>query len=242
MRAAGRTDIGRHRASNEDSILLIPDRGLFAVADGMGGHRGGRVASHMVTAELGEIARAAESPLDGPALESALEQINRHVFERGEADADLQRMGSTCVVVSVDGQYAHVAHIGDSRCYLVRENRAQQVTSDHRAIQAMIDQGTLTESESRVHPMRNVLTRSVGVEPDVEVSQRGLELRAGDRLVLCSDGLTDMLTEAEIAAEVSTGGDLEQLVESLVAQANQAGGSDNISVVVVEIDHGGSER
>ncbi len=238
MRAAGRTDIGRHRASNEDSILLIPERGLFAVADGMGGHRGGRVASHMVTAALGEVARAAESPLDGAALERALERINQQVFERGESDADLQRMGSTCVVLSVDGLHAHVAHIGDSRCYLVRENRARQVTSDHRAIQAMIDQGTLTESESRVHPMRNVLTRSVGVEPDVEVSRLELDLHAGDRLVLCSDGLTDMLTEAEIAAEVSAGEDLDRLVESLVAQANQAGGSDNISVVVVEIGDG----
>ncbi|HKK70005.1 MAG TPA: Stp1/IreP family PP2C-type Ser/Thr phosphatase [Candidatus Krumholzibacteria bacterium] len=241
MRAAGRTDIGRHRASNEDSILLIPDRGLFAVADGMGGHRGGRVASHMVTAELGEIARASETPLDGPALEQALVQINRHVFERGESDADLQRMGSTCVAVSIDGRLAQVAHIGDSRCYLVRENRTWQVTSDHRAIQTMIDQGALTESESRVHPMRNVLTRSVGVEPAVEVSRNELELQSGDRMVLCSDGLTDMLTEAEIAAEVSASSDLDQLVESLVAQANQAGGSDNISVVVVEIDDGVGE-
>lgn len=235
MRAAGRTDIGRQRASNEDSILLIPDKGFFAVADGMGGHRGGRVASHMVTAEFGEIVRASEGPLDLDELERALLQINRHVFERGEADVELQRMGSTCVAISVHDRQADIAHIGDSRCYLVRADDGRQVTSDHRAIQSMIDQGALTELESRVHPMRNVLTRSVGVEPEVDVARQTLALEEGDRLVLCSDGLTDMLTEAEIISEVAAASDLDQLVESLVAQANEAGGNDNISVVVIEV-------
>lgn len=235
MRSAGRTDIGRHRASNEDSILLVPEKGLFAVADGMGGHRGGRVASHMVTAELGEIARSSDGPLGLDDLERALLQINRHIFERGESDIDLQRMGSTCVVVSLDGVQARIAHIGDSRCYLVRRNEGRQLTSDHRAIQPMIDQGALTELESRVHPMRNVLTRSVGVEPEVDVAVQTHELEVGDRLVLCSDGLTDMLTEAEIVAGVSAAADLDQLAETLVAQANEAGGNDNISVVIIEV-------
>lgn len=235
MRAAGRTDIGRHRASNEDSILLIPEKGLFAVADGMGGHRGGRVASHMVTAELGEIARESAGVLDVEELERAILQINRHVFERGESDAELQRMGSTVVVLSVHDGHVDIVHIGDSRCYLVRANDGRQLTSDHRAIQPMIDQGALTESESRVHPMRNVLTRSVGVEPEVEVARQTFVTEPGDRFVLCSDGLTDMLTEAEIVSEVAAATDLDTLVEGLVVQANEAGGNDNISVVVIEV-------
>lgn len=240
MRAAGRTDIGRHRASNEDSILLVPEKGLFAVADGMGGHRGGRVASHMVTAELGEIVREASGPLALDDLERALLQINRHVFERGESDVDLQRMGSTCVVVSIHGGRAEIAHIGDSRCYLIRRGEVRQVTHDHRAIQPMIDQGALTESESRVHPMRNVLTRSVGVEPQVDVERQTLDLAPRDRLILCSDGLSDMLTEPEILAAVQDESDLDALAESLVARANEAGGNDNISVVVIEIGEASS--
>ena len=225
---------------NEDSILLLPDRGLFAVADGMGGHRGGRVASNMVTSELAEIARVSGRPLSGDELERALLQINRHVFERGESDFDLQRMGSTCVAVSIHGTRGVVAHIGDSRCYLVRDGRSEQLTSDHRAIQSMIDQGALTELESRVHPMRNVLTRSVGVEPEVDVSRREIELREGDRLVLCSDGLTDMLTEHDIASEVASVAELESLVEVLVERANAAGGNDNISVIVIHIGESGA--
>lgn len=236
LRAAGRTDIGRHRASNEDSILLVPDKALFAVADGMGGHRGGRIASHMVTSELGELAREQGAPLELPDLERALLQINRHVFERGESDIGLHRMGSTCVVMTLHPGRAEIAHIGDSRAYLVRANEGRQLTSDHRVIQPMIDRGALTELESRVHPMRNVLSRSVGVESEVDVSLQTLLTQPGDRILLCSDGLTEMLTDAEIVSEVAAAEDLDQLVESLVAQANEAGGNDNISVVVVEVN------
>lgn len=234
FRSAGRTDIGRHRTANEDSILLMPEQSLFAVADGMGGHRGGRVASQMVTSELGRIVREADEPLDHLALREALSEVNRRVFETGEKNEELHAMGSTCVVVSIIGSTLHMAHVGDSRCYLVQGKEARQLTSDHRAIQPMIDQGAITEQESRVHPLRNVLTRSVGVEPKVEVESTTLQLSAGDRLVLCSDGLSDMLTLPEIAAEVGSGSDLEKMVERLVAGANGAGGSDNISVIVIE--------
>lgn len=235
LRSAGRTDIGRHRSANEDSILLVPEKGLFAVADGMGGHRGGRVASQMVTGELGRIVREAVAPLDQHALREALGEVNKRVFETGEKNEELHAMGSTCVVVSFIGDTLHMAHVGDSRCYRFRDGRAEQLTSDHRAIQPMIDQGALTESESRVHPLRNVLTRSVGVEPKVEVESRAIALERGDRFLLCSDGLSDMLTVPEIVAQVASGSDLERIVEGLVAQANAAGGTDNISVILIEV-------
>ena len=234
LRSAGRTDIGRHRAANEDSILLVPEKGLFAVADGMGGHRGGRVASQMVTGELGRIVREAASPMEHEDLAGALREVNRRVYETGLQNEELHAMGSTCVVVSFVGDRLHLAHVGDSRCYRVRGKEVEQLTSDHRAIQPMIDQGAITEVESRLHPLRNVLTRSVGVEAEVDVESRELPVRPGDRFLLCSDGLSDMLTQQEIVAEVAAGPDLEEVVEALVAQANHAGGNDNISVVLVE--------
>ncbi len=236
LRSAGRTDIGRHRAANEDSILLMPEKGFFVVADGMGGHRGGRVASQMVTSELSRIVRASKSPLDHHELRRALSEVNQRVFETGEQNEELHAMGSTCVAVSMIGTTLHLAHVGDSRCYLVRGKEARQLTSDHRAIQPMIDQGAITEVESRVHPLRNVLTRSVGVDAKVEVESGEMSLRAGDRLVLCSDGLSDMLTQPEIVAIVSLGQDLDRIVEALVARANEAGGTDNISTIVIEVN------
>lgn len=235
LRSAGRTDIGRHRAANEDSILLMPERSLFAVADGMGGHRGGRVASQMVTGELGRIVRESKAPLTHHELRRALADVNRRVFETGEQNEELHAMGSTCVVASIIDGTLHLAHVGDSRCYLVRGQEARQLTSDHRAIQPMIDQGALTESESRVHPLRNVLTRSVGVDAKVDVESGEMALRVGDRLVLCSDGLSDMLTLPEIVGEMAGNDDLDEIVEALVTRANQAGGTDNISVIVIEL-------
>ena len=235
LRSAGRTDIGRHRAANEDSILLMPEKRVFAVADGMGGHRGGRVASQMVTSELSRIVRASKGPFDHHELRRALSEVNQRVFETGEQNEELHAMGSTCVIVSLIDTTLHLAHVGDSRCYLVRDEEARQLTSDHRAIQSMIDQGALTEVESRVHPLRNVLTRSVGVDSRVEVESETMDLQSGDRLVLCSDGLSDMLTLPEIVAELNASSELDKIVEGLVARANRAGGTDNISVIVIEV-------
>jgi protein phosphatase len=235
MRSAGRTHVGLHRAANEDSILLMPGIGLFAVADGMGGHRGGRVASQMVTGELTRIATELGRALDGEELSSALADINRKVHETGQESAELFNMGSTCVAISVMGGRVHLAHLGDSRAYLIREGAIEQLTSDHRVIQPMLDRGEISEDEARTHPMRNVLTRSVGVEADVAVSRAEVSIENGDRILLCSDGLSDLVTPEQLLAEVQAHADLDELASALVDAANGAGGHDNISVVVVEI-------
>ena len=235
MRSAGRTHVGLHRAANEDSILLMPGVGLFAVADGMGGHRGGRVASQMVTGELTRIATEVGRALDGEELAGALEDINRKVHQTGQESAELFNMGSTCVAISVMGGRVHLAHLGDSRAYLVREGRIEQLTSDHRVIQPMLDRGEISEDEARSHPMRNVLTRSVGVEADVTVSRTEMPIQPGDRILLCSDGLSDLVTPPQLLAAVQAHEDLDELASALVDSANAAGGHDNISVVVVEI-------
>jgi protein phosphatase len=235
VKSVGRSDVGRQRAANEDSILLVPELGFFAVADGMGGHRGGRVASHMVTTEFARIVREHGAPLEGEVLADALLEINRRVHETGEANEDLHAMGSTCVVASIAGRRLHLAHVGDSRCYFARGKDTRRLTSDHRAIQPMIDQGAITEQESRAHPLRNVLTRSVGVEPHVEVELQVMDVVSGDRLLLCSDGLSDMILEPELLRLLSEASDIEQLADALVQLANDAGGHDNISVLIIEI-------
>jgi len=235
MRSAGRTHVGLHRAANEDSILLMPGIGLFAVADGMGGHRGGRVASQMVTGELTRIATELGRSLDGEELSTALADINRKVHETGQESAELFNMGSTCVAISVMGGRVYLAHLGDSRAYLIRGGAIDQLTSDHRVIQPMLDRGEISEEEARTHPMRNVLTRSVGVEADVAVTRAEVPIENGDRILLCSDGLSDLLTPAQLLAEVEKHADLDGLTSALVDAANAAGGHDNISVVVVEI-------
>ena len=235
MRAAGRTHVGLHRAANEDSILLMPGIGLFAVADGMGGHRGGRVASQMVTGELTRIATEAGRSLDGEELAAALADINRKVHQTGQESAELFNMGSTCVAISIMGGRVHLAHLGDSRAYLIREGAIEQLTSDHRVIQPMLDRGEISEDEARTHPMRNVLTRSVGVEADVTVTRTEMPIENGDRILLCSDGLSDLVPPVALLELVEANPDLDELVSAMVDAANAAGGHDNISVVVVEI-------
>jgi protein phosphatase len=235
MQSVGRTHVGLHRAANEDSILLMPGVGLFAVADGMGGHRGGRVASHMVTGELIRIATETGRPLDGEELAEALAEINRKVHVTGQESAELFNMGSTCVAISVMGGRVHLAYLGDSRAYLIRAGEIQQLTSDHRVIQPMLDRGEISEDEARTHPMRNVLTRSVGVEADVEVSRAEIPIENGDRILLCSDGLSDLVPPDALLEKVLDHVHLEDLATALVDSANAAGGHDNISVVVVQI-------
>jgi len=239
MRVAGRTDVGKQRAANEDSILMLPEFGLVCVADGMGGHRGGRVASQMVTTELARIIRETGHGLNGEELADALVEINERIHEMGSRTEELHAMGSTCVAASLQGNQLYLAHVGDSRCYLSRNGQGQRLTSDHRAIQPMIDQGALSESESRQHPLRNVLTRSVGVEPHIEVELQTRELEPGDRLLLCSDGLSDLVDQDEILGLLEQDRPLQELAEELVRLANEAGGTDNISVVLVEHLPGG---
>jgi protein phosphatase len=213
----------------------MPTVGLFAVADGMGGHRGGRVASQMVTGELTRIATELGRPLDGEELAAALGDINRKVHKTGQESAELFNMGSTCVAISVMGGRVHLSHLGDSRAYLIRGGAIEQITSDHRVIQPMLDRGEISEEEARTHPMRNVLTRSVGVEADVSVTSNEMAIENGDRILLCSDGLSDLVRPEQVLELAERNPDLDELTSALVDAANAAGGHDNISVVVVEI-------
>ena len=227
------TDIGRVRERNEDSVLVDPP--LFAVADGMGGHRGGQVASQVALEKLEEL----EDEEKG-SLAEHVRRANRAVWDRAEEDEHLAGMGTTLTAVRIDGESVVLAHVGDSRAYLLRNGSLQQLTTDHTLVDRMVRSGEITEAEADVHPHKNVLTRALGTDEDVEVDEDAVALEDGDRLLLCSDGLTGMVTEDQIQAILEASTTPQNAAERLVRAANRAGGVDNISVVVLAaIDEGG---
>jgi len=225
------TDIGRVRERNEDSYLVEPP--LFAVADGMGGHRGGAVASELALEKVEELHRAGKS-----SLTELVRAANRAVFERSMSDRAVAGMGTTLTAATVDRDGIHLAHVGDSRAYLLRAGAFRQVTEDHTLVNRMVQTGEISPDEAEVHPHRNVLTRVVGTEPDVDVDLEDIPVLDGDRLLICSDGLTNMVTEAQIQAILEATPNPQEASDRLVKAANRAGGIDNITVVVLDILEG----
>jgi PPM family protein phosphatase len=224
------TDVGRVRAGNEDGYLVDDTVGLVALADGMGGHLGGEVASATALEALRAAVRA------GRPLREAMADANTAVFAKAQTDDALTGMGTTLTAGTMAaGGTLILGHVGDSRAYLLRDGVLRRVTTDHSHVQELVDDGQLTDDEAAVHPMRNIVTRSVGIEPTVDVDVITLELNVDDRVVLCSDGLTDMVHEDEIAAELRRELDPAVCAHKLVDRANAAGGVDNITVVVVSV-------
>lgn len=232
------SDIGRARERNEDSYLVREP--LFAVADGMGGHRGGDVASTLVVKSLEGVELTADGPL--AQLVDGIKRANRVVFDRSEAERNLRGMGTTLSAVLTEGDRAHVAHVGDSRVYLFRDGTLQQLTEDHTLVQRMVKDGRLTREQAERHPQRNILTRVLGVDEDLPVDELTLDLHEGDRLVLCTDGLFGMLHEDEIQQVLEREADAQAAADRLVEAANSAGGDDNITVIVLDLtpDGGGT--
>jgi len=235
--AHGLSDVGRVRSGNEDAILI--GRSVFAVADGMGGHRGGEVASVAALEPLraldGRQFASPEVAMD--ALTEAVITANTTVAQRSRIEPDLAGMGTTLTAVLVDGRDAHLVHVGDSRAYLSRGDRFVQLTDDHTLVQALIDQGRITQDQVATHPHRSVITRAVGVADDVEVDGIHLTLRDGDRIILCSDGLSGVVDDDTIVRTLLAHGP-EETPTRLIEAANAAGGPDNITVLVIAVDGG----
>jgi serine/threonine protein phosphatase PrpC len=225
------TDIGRVRERNEDSYLVEPP--LYAVADGMGGARGGAVASSLALDRLEEQFRSGKG-----SLAELIRSANRAVFERSISDRKVSGMGTTLTAATVDDEGAHLGHVGDSRAYLLRAGALRQLTDDHTLVNRMVKAGEITPQEAGTHPHRNVLTRSVGTEPEVDVDVEDVPLIDGDRLLLCSDGLTGMVTEAQIRAILEATPDPQDAADRLIKAANRAGGIDNTTVVILDILEG----
>jgi protein phosphatase len=231
------TDVGLVRSNNQDQFLVSP--GLYAVADGMGGHAAGEVASSTAIKAL-QAAFAASGEHSAEALESAAKAANRAVWEQARTNRGMLGMGTTLVALAVvehgDGTNAlAVAHIGDSRLYLLQEGALRQLTVDHSLVQELVDDGQISPAQAAVHPQRHVLTRALGVEPTVEVDIIDVTPRHGDRYLLCSDGLPREASDEQIAAVLARFSDPSEAAKELVTLANERGGSDNITAVVVDV-------
>ncbi|CAN5725037.1 protein phosphatase 2C domain-containing protein [soil metagenome] len=228
---AAETDVGRVREGNEDSYLV--DEPLFVVADGMGGHRAGDVASRTaIDAVERELVGRRPRPEE---LAAALQDANASILAKARADSSLAGMGTTCTLLYVEDGHAHIAHIGDSRAYLLRADRLEQLTEDHTLVERMVREGRISREDAEHHPQRNVITRALGLDESIDVDLMALDLQAGDRFLLCSDGLPSMLDEGRIREVLAEADDLRTAAEELVELANDAGGEDNITVVLVEI-------
>ena len=232
----GRTDRGRIRPHNEDCILVEPAHGVFAVADGMGGHAAGEVASRTAIEAIRE-ALCAGRPVDLEApelLRRAVEQSNLGIARAIEAHPEYRGMGTTLVVALFEGDSCWIAHVGDSRAYLVRNERIDQLTTDHSFVNELVRLGMLSREQAARDPRRNVVTRALGSSQVVVPDIVEVPLSPGDVVLLCSDGLNTMIDDGEILALVrAAGGDPETATDRLVDAANAAGGEDNVSVVVV---------
>ena len=233
--AAAATDIGRVREGNEDAYLN--DAPLFAVADGMGGHQGGEVASRLALETLEVLFKHGRGT-----LADQVREANRAVFERSGRDAAVAGMGTTLTAAVAEAGRLRLAHVGDSRAYLLRDGRLRMLTEDHTLVQRMVERGEISEQEADVHPHRSVLTRALGTEPDVQIDEGVLDAQDGDRILLCSDGLTGMVADGQIERILRDAAEPRDAVRELVRAANTAGGVDNITVVVLDLLLEDSER
>jgi serine/threonine protein phosphatase PrpC len=228
---------GRRRRHNEDAYVVQPP--LFAVADGMGGAKAGEVASALAADAVQESGNDGES---GEARVSALiEEANRRVFRRASEDREASGMGTTMTVALVESDEVAIGHVGDSRAYLIRDGRLEQLTDDHSLVAELVRSGKLTPEEAETHPQRSVITRALGTEADVDVDTFSVRSAPGDLFLLCSDGLTSMVDDETILDAVERNrADLEEAAKALINAANRGGGEDNITVVFFEVD-GGAE-
>ncbi|HEX9309050.1 MAG TPA: Stp1/IreP family PP2C-type Ser/Thr phosphatase [Anaeromyxobacter sp.] len=244
--ARGITDVGQRRDHNEDAFLVDAARGLFIVADGMGGHAGGGTASRLAVETIrNAVAHARENEPErfgaGGAddtrvpdlLRQAVEEACAVIYRTAQGEPELAGMGTTVTAVLVDAATAFVAHVGDSRCYLLREGRIYQVSEDHSLVNEQLKAGTISADEAKHSRFKNIITRSVGFEQQVVVDLMGLELDPGDALVVCCDGLSNLVDDAEILSIVEES-PLDLAPGRLVALANDRGGDDNITVIVVK--------
>ena len=245
--SAGLTDVGRKRNHNEDSFLVDDELQLYVVADGMGGHAGGgtasRIAVETIDRELRKVREASDNPFnvtselqDSPlpeAIRGAVERACLNIFNAAQEDPRLAGMGTTVICLLVKDEQAFFAHVGDSRAYLVRGDFIQQISEDHSLVNEQIKAGMITPEEAKHSRYKNIITRSVGFEEEVQVDVMGLACEAGDTFILCSDGLANMLEDREML-EVVRQNPLAEIPKKLIDMANDRGGDDNITVIVVQ--------
>ncbi len=239
LRAFSTTDIGKKRKCNQDYVAMslnplgnLPN--FFIVADGMGGHKaGGYASSYAVTTILEQIR---ECPEKNPirVMEKAIQTANRRILEKSQEEEMMAGMGTTVVAATCLGRYLEVANVGDSRLYVSHRDYMEQITRDHSLVEEMVRCGGIRREEARSHPDKNIITRAVGVEEKVSIDFFTVELTEGDLVLLCSDGLTNMLEDAQIHQILRGSTDITDKAEQLISAANENGGKDNIAVILME--------
>jgi serine/threonine protein phosphatase PrpC len=244
----GATDVGKVREKNEDSFLVDDERRLYMVADGMGGHAGGAFASkrvvELVKEEMIRLEKSqnttqpwkgeGQKTLSQIRLQHAIQTANEDLINQSLKDSQLRGMGTTLTAIQFDERFANLSHVGDSRAYLIRDGKIRQLTEDHSWVQEQVRAGVLTEEEARNHPLKNIITRSVGHERELNVDLIKEEYRVNDRYLICSDGLSNMIEDKEIQ-DIIQELELEAAVKRLVERSLEEGGYDNITVVTVEV-------
>jgi serine/threonine protein phosphatase PrpC len=236
LEAAGLTDVGQVRTSNEDAFGYCVEEGVFALCDGMGGAAAGEVASRIAVDTLINQLCAADSHENRrKVLEEAIASANQIVHARAEREAALHGMGTTLVAVAIGGDRALVGHVGDSRCYLYRRGELSRLTHDHSLVDEQVRLGQLTQDEADHSPLRNVITRAIGTQTSVSADIAELALEPDDILLLCSDGLTKELSDDRIEAMLADDGDLDGLCGRLIDAAKAAGGHDNVTAVLAKV-------
>ncbi|MDR3564845.1 MAG: Stp1/IreP family PP2C-type Ser/Thr phosphatase [Negativicutes bacterium] len=234
MLAFAKTDIGKVRETNEDSFICVPP--LVAVADGMGGHVAGEIASRMAVDTLGKYIADHNGASDVELLlAQAIREASSLIFRLAQEKVECAGMGTTITAAYITAKTIVWGHVGDSRLYLVRDKELRQLSEDHSLIGELVRSGNITKEESLTHPQKNILTRAVGTDEQVRVDTGVTEWIAGDKLLLCSDGLTTMVRDEEILSVITSGAGGEAVLDKLMAMANRAGGLDNITAILVQL-------
>ena len=233
-----KTDTGRQRRDNEDSAIASAP--LFVVADGMGGARAGEVASQIAIESFQHGLPDSGNPEEQ--LADLVRAANRAIYDRSRADRGRAGMGTTLTAAYVGDAHVAIAHVGDSRAYLFRDGTLQRLTQDHSLVDELVRRGKLTEEQAAEHPQRSIITRALGPEPDVEVDTWTYPARSGDVVLLCSDGLTSMISEIRVREVLSAHDDLDAAADALIHAANEAGGRDNITVVLFRLEELGGDE
>ncbi len=229
MKIFALTDVGRRRDANEDAYYINHDQHVFAVADGMGGHNAGDVASRIVRDFLTDMVVS-----DDVALTDIFKNINSRIFDESDKNEECKGMGTTLTLLKLIGEQAKIAHIGDSRAYLIRGESIKQLTTDHTMVNELLRIEQITPEEAATHPYQNVLSRALGVEKNIIVEEKSYELQDGDRFLLSTDGLHGAVSDEEIRQIfTSEDNDAEAIAEKLMEEALQRGGKDNITVIVI---------
>lgn len=238
MKSCYMTDVGQKRTTNQDFVYAsetpvgnLPN--LFVVADGMGGHKAGDMASRFTVETLLESIRGDKDQSPARIIQKAIDKANASVLEKSQTSEILKGMGTTVVVATIVGQYLYVANVGDSRLYLI-DDHIQQVTRDHSLVEEMVRLGEIDRDQAKHHPDKNIITRAVGVNQNVKIDFFDVKLRKKDTILMCSDGLSNMLEDSEMESIVKQQKNLSDAAKRLVAKANENGGKDNIAVILVQ--------